>query len=123
MTYFSSSTKPLLSFAETELTKKLVSACGDRLSELSQSEKYQLSTTISLYLWGLAEDIENPNDEGYPDGEDDTVMDIAQKYLPFGVSGNVKAALFILKNEDPNNLAAMLSAVNEYAKEDTRRHP
>ena len=120
---FTSSTKILLSFAETELTKKLVSACGDRLSELTQMEKYQLSTTISLYLWGLAEDIENPNDEGYSDGEDDTVLDIAQKYLPFGVSGNVKAALFILKNEDPDNLAAILSAVNEYAKEDTRRHP
>ena len=120
---FTSSTKPLLSFAETEILKKLVSACGDRLSELSQSEKYQLSTTLSLYLWGLAEDIENPNDEGYPDGEDDTVLDTALKYLPYGVSGNVKAALFILKHEDPENLASILSAVNEYAKEDTRRHP
>ena len=119
---FTSSTKILLSFAETELTKKLVSACGDRLAELSQSEKYQLSTTISLYLWGLAEDVENPNDEGYPDGADDTVLDIAQKYLPFGVSGNVKACLFILKDEDPDNLATILSAVNEYAKEDTRLH-
>ena len=123
MSRLTSSTKPLLSFAETEITKKLVSACGDRLSELSQSEKYQLSTTISLYLWGLAEDVENPNDEGYPDGKDDTVLDIAQKYLPFGVSGNVKACLFILKNEDPDNLATILSAVNEYAKEDTRLHP
>ena len=123
MTYLSSSTKPLLSFAETELTKKLVSACGDRLSELSQMEKYQLSAAITVYLWGLAEDIEQSNDEGYDDGTDDTLLDIAQIALSFEVTGNVKAALFILKDEDPNNLAAMLSAVNEYAKEDTRRHP
>jgi hypothetical protein len=119
---FSSSTKPLLSFAETELLKKLVSACGDRLTELSQSEKYQLSTVISLYLWGLAEDIEQPNPEGYKDGADDDVLTIAQKYLPFTVSGDVKAALFILKDEDPDNLATILSAVNEYAKEDDRLH-
>ena len=119
----SSSTKPLLSFAETELTKKLVSACGDRLSELTQMEKYQLSAAITVYLWGLAEDIEQSNDEGYDDGTDDTLLDIAQIALSFEVTGNVKAALFILKDEDPNNLAAMLSAVNEYAKEDTRRHP
>ena len=120
---FASSTKPLLSFAETELTKKLVSACGDRLSELTQMEKYQLSAAITVYLWGLAEDIEQSNDEGYDDGTDDTLLDIAQIALSFEVTGNVKAALFILKDEDPNNLAAMLSAVNEYAKEDTRRHP
>ena len=120
---FTSSTKILLSFAETELTKKLVSACGDRLSELTQMEKYQLSAAITVYLWGLAEDIEQSNDEGYDDGTDDTLLDIAQIALSFEVTGNVKAALFILKDEDPNNLAAMLSAVNEYAKEDTRRHP
>ena len=123
MPQLTSSTKPLLSFAETELTKKLVSACGDRLSELTQMEKYQLSAAITVYLWGLAEDIEQSNDEGYDDGTDDTLLDIAQIALSFEVTGNVKAALFILKDEDPNNLAAMLSAVNEYAKEDTRRHP
>ena len=119
----SSSTKPLLSFAETELTKKLVSACGDRLSELTQMEKYQLSAAITVYLWGLAEDIEQANDEGYDDGSEDSLLDIAQIALSFEVTGNVKAALFILKNEDPDNLAAILSAVNEYAKEDTRLHP
>ena len=123
MPQLTSSTKPLLSFAETELTKKLVSACGDRLSELSQMEKYQLSAAITVYLWGLAEDIEQANDEGYDDGSEDSLLDIAQIALSFEVTGNVKAALFILKDEDPNNLAAMLSAVNEYDKEDTRRHP
>lgn len=119
---FTSSTKPLLSFAQTTVLEKLVDAVGDRLTELTQSEKYQLSAVISIYLWGLAEDIEEPNPTGYDDGADDDLLSIAQTYLPFGVSGNVKAVLFILKDEDPNNLATILSAVNEYAKEDDRLH-
>ena len=84
---FTSSTKILLSFAETELTKKLVSACGDRLSELTQMEKYQLSAAITVYLWGLAEDIEQSNDEGYDDGTDDTLRTYALTGLP--CSGSV----------------------------------
>jgi hypothetical protein len=122
MTQFTSSTKPLLSFAETELIKKLVSACGDRLAELTQMEKYQLSAAITIHLWGCAEDIEQPNDEGYDDGADDDLMTTAQTYLPFGVTGNVSAALFILKDEDPDNLASILPAIVSYAKEDDRLH-
>jgi hypothetical protein len=108
MAQFTSSTKPLLSYAETELTKKLVRACGDRLTELTQMEKYQFSAAITVYLWGLAEDIEQANDEGYDDGSEDSLLDIAQIALSFEVTGNVKACLVIL---------------NDYAREDTRLHP
>lgn len=120
---FTSSTKPLLSFAQTTILEKLVSACGDRLTELKQSEKYQLSTVISFYLWGLAEDMEETEPGGYPDGADEDLLAIAQKYLPFSVSGDVKAVLFILKDEDPDNLAAILPAITAYAREDERLHP
>jgi hypothetical protein len=123
MANFTTSAKVLTYYADSKAVQKLVSACGDRLAELTQMEKYQLSAAITIHLWGCAEDIEQPNDEGYGDGADDDLLTTAQTYLPFGVTGNVKAALFILKDEDPNNLACILSAVNEYAKEDTRLHP
>jgi hypothetical protein len=123
MSQFTSSTKPLLSFAQTPTLEKLTARFGDRLSELTQCEKYQVTTAIGLYLWGLSEDIENPTPYPCDDGVDDDIHDVAKLYMPFGLSKPVHDALGILKDEDPNNLACIMGPIAEYAKEDTRLHP
>ena len=114
---FSSSTKILLSFAETEITKKLVTVYGNRLEKLTQCEKYQLVTAIGLLMWSLAYDIENGDDR-----ESDNLMSSLAVLENVEVTGNVQACLVILKNEDPHNLASILSAISEYAREDDRLH-
>lgn len=115
---FSSSTKVLFAFAETEATKKLVNAYGDRLSELTQMEKYQLVTAIGLLMWSLAYDIENNDDRP----SDDLVSALEALNEDIELTGNVQACLLILKDEDPDNLSAILSAICEYAREDDRLH-
>lgn len=114
---FTSSTKPLLSFCETDGLKKLVAAAGDRLTGLSKTEKYQLSTVLSLILWTVAEDLES------------VVIEVPENWQPLSfeaiaanlkVSGNVKLCLLYLTDESPDTLAAILPVINEYAREDDR---
>lgn len=114
---FTSSTKPLFSFAETDGLKKLVACAGDRLTGLTRAEKYQLSTALSLMLWTIAEDLESALLEVPEDWQPISVEAVASS-LKF--SGNVKLCLLCLTDESPETLAAILSAINEYAREDNR---
>ena len=116
---FSTSTKVLFAFSETEATKKLVAKYGDRLSGLSQSEKYSLIAAIGCYLWGIAEDIELGTKE-FNDTE--TLVTVPHFAINPDLSKSVKQCLVILQNDSTESLAAIIYPLGEYAKEDTRLH-
>lgn len=114
---FSSSTKTLLSFSETTATKKLVDIYGDRLTGLNRGEKFKLVAAISCYL-GL----EHMPGESLQDAKrfaSENLVTISE--LMFSALPNdVDCCLSILKHEDIDSLAAILSPISEYAKEDNR---
>lgn len=114
---FSSSTKILLSFCETDATKKLVEIYGDRLTGLNRGEKYKLVSAISVYLGLSHAPGESPSDAKRFASENlVTVAEFMFSALP----NDVDCCLEILKDESIDSLAAILSAISEYAKEDNR---
>ena len=115
----SSSTKTLLSFSETDATKLLVAKYGARLSGLTQSEKYSLVAAIGCYLWGISEDIELGTKE-FNDTE--TLVTVPYFAINPDLSEKVKDCLIILQNDSTYSLAAILSPISDYAREDTRLH-
>ena len=117
MSHFTSSTKILLSFSETDSTKRVVAKYGDRLSGLSQSQKYSLVAAIATYLWGISEDIELKT-RNFTHNEN--LVSTSRFAISPDLPKDVRDCLFILKNEDPHNLATILSAISDYAKEDDR---
>lgn len=116
---FSSSTKVLQAFGDSPSIKSLCKVYGDRLAGLTQMEKYQLSTAIGVTLWSASQDIEDPSPFELPD--EDIEECVLGSNLP-EVSPNVWQAIQFLKSEDLDNLAAIYSAIAEYAKEDDRLH-
>jgi len=108
---FTSSAKTVTSHIDTPGIRKLEQACGGRLTELTQREKYQLSEVISGFLASMVADDENPGDEAW------TILD----HLKDGyhdVANNVTAVVFILQHEDCGALAHLLPAIAEYARDD-----
>lgn len=112
MQTFSSSTKVLTSFAESPQIRELTRVFGDRLSGLTRLEKYQLVAAIGLTLWWL-----DPTDqEIWPEADIATLPD---QVLP-SMEDNTMKAIAILEGEHPDNLAAILAPIAEYAREDDR---
>jgi hypothetical protein len=112
MKRFTSSTPILLSVEQTAGTEKFSKVFGDRLSELSRCEKYQLAAVIALILWEIAEDAESS-----VMGPQVVAVEAIEK---LEVSPSVKLCVLILKDEFPETLAAILPAISAYAKEDDR---
>ena len=119
MTHFTSSTKTLLSFSETDATKKLVAKYSDRLSGLSQSDKYSLLVAINCYLWGISEDIEKVSNHWT---NTETLVTVPHYAINPDLSKSVKDCLIILQNDSTDSLADILSPISDYAREDTRLH-
>lgn len=124
---FTTSAKVLTSYVETKAVHKLCEAFGQRLTELTQEEKYQLATAFALMLWGccdsgIGEGAEPDEFEDLfeTDDSDKDLLETTQHQLMPEVSGNVKAALIILQNEEPEILAQLLPAIAEYARDDDR---
>ena len=111
---FSSATKTLTYYIDTPGVRRLEEACGERLTELTQREKYQLCETIGGYLSAMVEDPENGE---LDEDETWTILDhISQNY--HCLTNNVKALLVILVDEECEALAALLPAIAEYARDD-----
>ena len=108
MTQFTSSAKPIQYFCETTLINKLARAVGDRLERLTQSERYQLLTCLSSWCHAYCELVE--------DEEPETLLEHYYSSVTLEYSGNVLACLALLEHEDVDNIAAMLPAIAEYAR-------
>jgi hypothetical protein len=108
MPQFTTSDKPLLSFVGTTLLKKFVEAVGDRCERLTQSERYQLATCMSTYCWAYSELDEEE--------EPETLQECYESSVSLAITANVQACLIMLKNEDPDNIAAILPAISAYAR-------
>ena len=127
MAQFTSSAKTLLFYVETKAIKRLGDVFGHKLDRLIQEEKYQLVTAIALMLWGCC-------DSGIGEGSDDDLdfsdlvlegdeadaCRVVNDQLVPEVTGNVRAALVLLQNEEPEILAQLLPAIAEYARDDDR---
>ena len=127
MAQFTSSAKTLLFYVETKAVKRLGEVFGDKLQKLTQEEKYQFCTAIALMLWGCC-------DSGIGEGSDDDLdfsdlvlegdeadaCRVVDDQLAPAITGNVRAALILLQNEEPEILAQLLPAVAEYARDDDR---
>lgn len=100
---------------------------GADIGTLSQEEKYQLCTAISLMLWGCCDS--GPHDAEDEDldfsdlmtneAEPDIVDSVDEQLIP-AITGNVRAALISLQNEEPEALAELLVVVAECARNDDR---
>ena len=111
---FSSATKTLTYYIDTPGVRRLEEACGSRLTELTQREKYQLAGVIAEYLATMVDDPENGE---LDEDETWTILDhTAQHY--HGPTNNVQALLVILVDEECEALAALLPAIAEYARDD-----
>ena len=127
MTQFTSSAKTLLFYVETKAIKRLGEVFGHKLEKLSQEEKYQLCTAIALMLWGCC-------DSGIGEGSDDDLdfsdlvleddeadaCRVVDDQLAPAITDQVREALVLLQNEEPEILAQLLPAVAEYARDDDR---
>lgn len=124
---FTTSAKVLTSYVETKAVHKLCEAFGQRLTELTQEEKYQLCTALALMCWGCCDSGIGEGDEPDEfadlfeddDSEQDLIETTQQQLMP-EVTAHVMTALVILQNEDPDILAQLLPAIAEYARDDDR---
>jgi hypothetical protein len=123
MAPFSSSTAVLTSFGQSADINLLCADYGERLQGLTQSEKYQLVVALGLTLWNAAEKIESESDDDDDDDDDTDHLDTVLSVQTPDFDDKPWTAFKVLKNEDLNNLACILSAIAEYAKEDDRLHP
>lgn len=115
---FSSSTKMLLSFSETEATKAMVELYGDRLTGLNRGEKFKLASAISLYL-GLEHSPGQSIADANRFANTENILSITQ--LMFSAFPQaVEICLGCLIGESIDSLAAILPAIASYASEDNR---
>ena len=128
MPQLTTSAKTLLFYVETKAVKRLGEVFGDKLQKLAQEEKYQLCTAIALMLWGccdsgIGEGRVSDADFGEfmvdPNPTPDLISASDDQLGP-EMTGNVRAALVLLQNEEPEILAQLLPAVAEYARDDDR---
>ena len=129
MPQFTTSAKTLLFYVETKAIKRLGEVFGDKLEKLAQEEKFQLCTAIALMLWGccdsgIGEGSDEDEDLDFSDlvtdeSEPDLIRATDDQLIP-DITGNVRAALILLQNEEPEILAQLLPAVAEYARDDDR---
>jgi len=125
MTQFTSSAKTLTYYVETKAVKRLGEVFGEKLEKLTQEEKYQLCTAIALLLWGCC-DTEFDEDDGLDfsglmdDEAEPGLVRVTDDQLVPAITGNVREALILLQNEEPEILAQLLPAVAEYARDDDR---
>ena len=127
MPQFTTSAKTLTYYVETKAVKHLGEVFGHKLDKLSQEEKYQLVTAIALMLWGCCDSgIGEGSDEDLDfsdlvlEGDEADACRVVNDQLVPEVTGNVRAALVLLQNEEPEILAQLLPAVAEYARDDDR---
>lgn len=119
MQQFTTSAKILTSHADTQGTQKLASKYGNRLEALNREDKYQLISAIGVHLWGMCEnvsEVEEANGEAYDDTLD--LVQDADIALTFEINGDVKQALILLQNEEPETLSQLLPVIAEYARDD-----
>ena len=132
ITRFTTSAKPITSYVETKAIRTLGEVFGDKLSKLSQEEKFQLATAIALTLWGCCDSGigEGQGDDDEDDLDFGELMDevesepdlisVSENQLVPAVTENVIGALKILRFEDPEILAQLLPPIAEYARDDDR---
>lgn len=131
MSQFTTSAKTLTYYVETTAIKKLGDAFGHKLDKLTQEEKYQLCTSISLMLWGccdsgigegqVSEEYDELDFSDLVDSEAEPDLITTQNaYLVPEVTAHVMTALILLQNEPPETLAQLLPAIAEYARDDDR---
>ena len=111
MAQFTSSAKTIQYFCETTLINKFARAVGDRLERLTQCERYQLAHCLSAYLWAYM-----------MTDEDETALNPPEAYdehVSLCVNGNVRLCLILLKDEEPDNISAILPAIAEYANNES----
>ena len=125
MPQFTSTAKTLLFYVETKAVKRFGEVFGDKLEKLSQEEKYQLVTAIALMLWGCCDSgLDEDDDLDFSDllleeDKSDACRVVDDQLVP-EVTGNVRTALILLQNEEPEILAQLLPAIAEYARDDDR---
>ena len=110
MTQFTSSAKPIQHFCETQLINKLADAVGDRLERLEQIERQQLLMCLSTWVYSVHvhrlldkdEDVETP-------------LENYRSSIAYQGTKTVIACLIMLEDEQPDNIAAILPAIAEYA--------
>jgi len=94
---------------DTHAIRKLIEAYGERLSDLTTREKYQLVEVIAGYLLSVAPHVDNPGDETW------SLLD--QVKDGYDISENVTAIAFILKDEKDETLADMLIAIAAFTRD------
>jgi hypothetical protein len=133
MAHFTTSAKTLTYYVETRAIQTLTQTFGDKLTGLTQEEKYQLCTATALMLWGCCDsgigEGDDPDDEGTEidfadlmdqvESEPDLISASENQLVP-EVTPNVRTAMVILQYEDPEILAQLLPAIAEYARDDDR---
>ena len=125
MPQFTSSAKTLTYYVETKAITRLGEVFGNRLEKLTQEEKYQLCTAIGLLLWGCC-DPEFEEDDGLDfsglmdDESEPGLVRVTDDQLVPAITDQVREALVLLQNEEPEILAQLLPAVAEYARDDDR---
>jgi hypothetical protein len=102
------STKTITFFADTTGIRKLESSFGGRLSGLSKAELYQLAAIVSSFLSVVC--------EGGGEIDDFSLVSFAHESV-FDTENVVVAALFILREEEPETLACLLPAITQYARD------
>jgi hypothetical protein len=108
MAQFTTSAKPIQHYRESALINKFAHAVGDRCERLTQSERYQLITVLSLYCHACCE-----LDD---DDEADTPYECYYRYIDVPFSVNVVACLVLFEDEEPDAIASILPALTEYAR-------
>ena len=127
MPQFTSSAKTLTYYVETKAITRLGEVFGNRLEKLTQEEKYQLCTAIALLLWGCCDSgIGEGSDEDLDfsdlmtDESEPGLVRVTDDQLVPAITDQVREALVLLQNEEPEILAQLLPPVAEYARDDDR---
>jgi hypothetical protein len=127
---FTTSHKCLTYYVDIPETQNLAKTYGSHLQNLTQLEKYQVITSLSMWLWYLTEPKtaaeESLSDELDEFEEDDEpfngqIAAFWDEGMPADLSPDARDVLNRLDFVDPEHLANLLPAIALYAAEDGRR--
>ena len=128
---FSTTHKCLTYYVDIPETKGIAVTYGSHLQHLTQLQKYEIITSLSMWLWCLTEDelVEDPEPEEEVDDfvgsffepTQGQIAEFFDESYPQQLSDEARTVLNTLDFVDPEHLANLLPAIALYAAEDGRR--
>jgi hypothetical protein len=129
---FTTAHKCLTYYVDCDVTRDLEQLYGSHLQNLTQLEKYQIITSLSMWLWYLTEpetaveeSLSDELDELFEEEEDEPfdgqIAAFWDEGMPADLSPDARDVLNRLDFVDPEHLANLLPAIALYAAEDGRR--